>query len=429
MRIPAATLLLLAFPALAADRTLPAAYFRLLEAGAAKVEARLNAEPQRTEKRSNRRTAGGTSDTRFSRLRSSIRRSIRANPRYRDPRMRELTLSNWRLCSPTRMRRARYEPRLDSDWDTYMWLEAYRLLDTELGEARRARWKQRIEANIASTRRTPRTGWTSPGTNRLSSALRRITTRNGQGIFIWAGGFSAKRIGSSWVREFCGASQWRTNRRTATGASTTTPDRRTGYNHLTLTGVALYYEYSKDPAVLPALRRSTDFHKNFTFLDGTPADVINDRNRRWGVSAWGQFAFTHFHDGRGYAAFLAKLLSAAESDDRSVRTAGSGCALLPRRSIGTRTAGANSLRVSDVLSSCRHPQVRPVAGVPLRTHEHASRQQPVLSRPAGPPHRDSSEARHDHHGRELEAPAGAGDVLGEAPGPEHITCRSVRGCR
>ena len=33
-------------------------------------------------------------------------------------------------------------------------------------------------------------------------------------------------------------------------------------------------------------------------------DVINDRNRHWGVSAWGQFAFTHFPDGRRYAAFL-----------------------------------------------------------------------------------------------------------------------------
>jgi hypothetical protein len=40
------------------------------------------------------------------------------------------------------------------------------------------------------------------------------------------------------------------------------------------------------------------------FLDGTPVDVVNDRNRRRGVSAWGQFAFSHFADGRGYAAFL-----------------------------------------------------------------------------------------------------------------------------
>ena len=55
----------------------------------------------------------------------------------------------------------------------------------------------------------------------------------------------------------------------------------TGYNHLTLTAVALYWEHAQDTAVLPALRRATDFHKNYTFLDGTPVDVINDRNRHW----------------------------------------------------------------------------------------------------------------------------------------------------
>jgi hypothetical protein len=33
-------------------------------------------------------------------------------------------------------------------------------------------------------------------------------------------------------------------------------------------------------------------------------DVINDRNRYWGVSAWGHFGFSHFPDGRRYAGFL-----------------------------------------------------------------------------------------------------------------------------
>ncbi len=58
-----------------------------------------------------------------------------------------------------------------------------------------------------------------------------------------------------------------------------------GYNHLTLSPLAVYFEHSGDREVLPALRRATDFHKYFTFLDGTSVDVINDRNRRWGVSA------------------------------------------------------------------------------------------------------------------------------------------------
>ena len=79
----------------------------------------------------------------------------------------------------------------------------------------------------------------------------------------------------------------------------------TGYDHLTLSTVAVYWEYSKDPAAMEAMRRSNDFHMHFTYPDGTPVETINDRNRYWGVSPWAQFAFTHFPDGRRYAEFLA----------------------------------------------------------------------------------------------------------------------------
>ncbi|HET7215674.1 MAG TPA: hypothetical protein VFL79_18940, partial [Terriglobia bacterium] len=78
----------------------------------------------------------------------------------------------------------------------------------------------------------------------------------------------------------------------------------TGYDYVTLTQVALYWEYSHDPAALKALLRSTDFHKYFTYGDGTPVEVINNRNRYWSVPAWGQFGFSHFPDGRRYDEFL-----------------------------------------------------------------------------------------------------------------------------
>jgi hypothetical protein len=78
----------------------------------------------------------------------------------------------------------------------------------------------------------------------------------------------------------------------------------TGYDYVTVTQISLYWEYSKDPEALKALRRSTDFHKFFTYADGTPVETINDRNRYWGVSMWGHFGFSHFADGRRYAAFL-----------------------------------------------------------------------------------------------------------------------------
>ena len=78
----------------------------------------------------------------------------------------------------------------------------------------------------------------------------------------------------------------------------------TGYNALTLSGVALYWEHSGDPAALEAIRRATDFHISFTWPDGTPAETINGRNRYVGVSPWAHFAFSHFPEGRGYAEFL-----------------------------------------------------------------------------------------------------------------------------
>jgi len=78
----------------------------------------------------------------------------------------------------------------------------------------------------------------------------------------------------------------------------------TGYDYLIMAAVALYWEHSRDKAALAALRRSTDFHKHFTYPDGTPVEMINDRNRYWAVSDWGQFGFSNFPDGRRYAEFL-----------------------------------------------------------------------------------------------------------------------------
>ena len=78
----------------------------------------------------------------------------------------------------------------------------------------------------------------------------------------------------------------------------------TGYDYLTFTGVALYPEHSADPAAVEALRRGTEFHTYFTWPNGTPVEVINDRNRRWRADPRGQFGFSRFPDGRRYAEFL-----------------------------------------------------------------------------------------------------------------------------
>jgi hypothetical protein len=304
MRVLSAAALLVPSLTMAADSRLPGAYFRLLEAGCAKVEARLNAEPgidlKKLESQDGWRHFG------YSILAPAVlyARKHPQNSRYRDARMRDLTFRIGDLLAGEDEKGA-YEPRLDSDWDTYMWLEAYRLLEPELGETRKARWRRRIETNIAiyendATERLDFPWYQSPyiGTSPNHYAQWATNLYLGGRVFAKK---SWEELGARVLRRF-GSTQ----EQSADGywGEHNSSGPTTGYNHLTLTAVAMYYEHSRDAAVLPAIRRSADFHKNYTFLDGTPVDVINDRNRHWGVSAWGQFAFTHFADGRGYAAFL-----------------------------------------------------------------------------------------------------------------------------
>src|SRR5438552_14499372 len=282
---------------------LPGAYFRLLEAGAAQVEARLNAEPS-----ANLETLEalpGWSHFPYSILASAVLYSKRhtTNPRYHDPKMLDLTLRIGDILA-SESEKGRYEPRLDSDWDTYMWLEAYRLLGPELGEDRKARWKREIEKIViplvpdTSERldfpwyNSPYIG-TSPNHYAQWASLLLLSGR----VF---GNKDWENLGAQILHRFAAVEQtpdgyWGEHSRAGP---------TTGYDHITMTQVALYYEYSKDPAALEALRRSTDFHKNFTYLDGTPVEVINDRNRYWDVDSWGQFGFSNFPDGRRYAEFL-----------------------------------------------------------------------------------------------------------------------------
>ncbi len=292
----------LGLAALAAEG-LPAGYYRLLEAGSAQVEARLQAEPGADLKALESRP--GWRHFPYAILAPAVLYAQRHpdNPRYRDRRLLELAIRIGDLLAAESEKGA-YEPRLDSDWDTYMWLEAYRLLEPELGEERRARWQREIRKNIAlvvedAVERLDFPWYNSPyiGTSPNHYALWAANLYLGGRVFAnkeW------ESLGRRILRRYAIVEQtpdgyWGEHSRAGPTI---------GYNHLTLSAVALYFEHSQDREVLPALRRATDFHKHYTFLDGAPVDVINDRNRYWGVSAWAQFAFTNFPDGRRYAEFL-----------------------------------------------------------------------------------------------------------------------------
>jgi hypothetical protein len=197
-----------------------------------------------------------------------------------------------------------YTARGDNDWDTYMWLEAYRLLENKLGEERRTRWKEvlfkevgLLEPRLAKCQDYPMYNAPFITTSPNHYSIYASTLLVGGHVFNkpdWV------KLSTKVLHRFCVKEQ------TVDGywGEHSQAGPTTGYDYLTLTQIALYWEYSKDPEALKALRRSTDFHKFFTYPDGTPVETINDRNRHWGVSMWGQFGFSHFNDGRSYAAFL-----------------------------------------------------------------------------------------------------------------------------
>ncbi len=294
-----------------AAATLPGRYYELMEAGAKRVEARLNAEPGASldslERDADWRHFG------YSILAPAVlyARQHPANPRYHDRAMLLLALRIGDLLA-SEDERGEFQPRLDSHWDAYMWLEAYRLLERELGEPRRTRWAKSIRASVerfeSDARERLDFPWynapyigTSPNHYSLWAANFLVAGRV-FGVPVW------EELGARILHRYAAKEQtpdgfWGEHSRSGPA---------TGYNHLTLSAVGLYWEYTKDPAALSALRRATDFHEYFTYPDGTPVETINNRNRYWELGAWSHFAFSNFPDGRGYAEFLARYLDPAK---------------------------------------------------------------------------------------------------------------------
>lgn len=192
-----------------------------------------------------------------------------------------------------------FRNRLDHHRDTYMWLEAYRVLG-----ANQPRWRKCLETQISALvedvrKNEPAARYTSP-----------YLTTSANHFALWAatvlvGGKTFHRkdwveLGSRVLRRFARVEQsadgfWGEQKR-----EWPTP----GYDYLTFTAVALYAEHVKDPAAVKALQKNTMFHIAFTYGDGTPVELLNDRNRHWFVSYWGHFGFSRWAAGRQYANLL-----------------------------------------------------------------------------------------------------------------------------
>jgi hypothetical protein len=240
-----------------------------------------------------------------------------ANAFYGDKKMLELALRLGDLVA-SNSDRDTSENRQDYEWEIHFWLDAFRLLEIQLDPERYDRWRMAIEKNIR---------WFAPQVHaridfpRYQGPFIRTSTNH---YAIWSSTvYLAGRVLKNKEWEQLGARAMHrlaTEEQAADGywGEFTDNGPTTGYDYLTMTCVALYWEHSRDAAALEALRRSTDFHKYFTWPDGAPVETINGRNRHWGVSAWGHFGFCHWPDGRRYAEFLSGFFSAGSVSPRDL---------------------------------------------------------------------------------------------------------------
>lgn len=293
--------------------SLPDEYFRRLAKWCPQVQARLQKEPAADLK--TLETTKGWYHFPYTILPAAVLYAKRnpANPHYRTPEMLQFALQIGDLLV-REDQRGTFAPRLDSYRDTYMWVEAYALLKAELGQERRTQWADSIERNI-SLLQPELASW------RDSSAYTENFLGTSPNHFAWwaatllVGGVHLEKnewieLGKAVLQRFA------VNEQNPDGYwGEHNPNGPTGgYNYLTTLAVGVYWEHTHDPLAMRALRRATDFHSNFTYSDGNLIELFNDRNRYWEVSPWGQFAFSHFPDGRSYAQMLTKNIPDDEID-------------------------------------------------------------------------------------------------------------------
>jgi len=210
------------------------------------------------------------------------------------------------------------EDRQDYEWEIHFWLDSYRLLEADLTPERKQRWSSALQRNVE---------WFAGQTEaridfpRYQGPFIRTST-NHYALFASTVYLAGRILGNRSWEELGGRAMHRlaSEEQASDGywGEFTDGGPASGYDYLTMTCVAVYWEHSRDTAALEALHRSLDFHKYFTWPDGTPVETLNGRNRHWGVSAWGHFGFSHWPDGRRFAEFLSQFFTSGDVRSRDL---------------------------------------------------------------------------------------------------------------
>lgn len=196
--------------------------------------------------------------------------------------------------------RWRFDKKDGSYWgQTYMpwtysrWIRAYALIKDEMPPGRRARWEPAL-----------RRGFSGISTSGLKT-VHNIPTHHAMALYI--AGRTLNR--PEWQRQAADFMQQVIAQQAEGGYWSEHAGPVVRYDYVYLDALGVYYALSGDERVRPAIRKAAEFHRRFTYPDGSDIETIDERNGyHAGVSAGaGNVGFTLTPEGRAGLAAQWKL--------------------------------------------------------------------------------------------------------------------------
>ena len=175
-------------------------------------------------------------------------------------------------------------------WSMYHWLEAFALLQEDLHPERRKRWREGLTL-----------AYTGIAAGLESADVHNIPAWNGMALY---------RAGVLFAREEWCRNGRRMMTRTAEAQEPEGYWKEHGgptpfYNLVYVHALGLYYSFSKDDSVLPAIEKATDFHTRYTYPDGTCIETVDGRVKYHdSVPEYALAAFSLSPRGRRFARLL-----------------------------------------------------------------------------------------------------------------------------
>jgi len=169
-------------------------------------------------------------------------------------------------------------------WIYSRWIRAFGLIKDDMPPDRREYWTKALTL-----------GFTSISQNALSR-VHNIPTHHAMGLYV--AGEALER--PEWRQQASDFMMKVVDKQSEGGYWSEHVGPVVSYNFVYVDALGTYYALSKDQRVLPALERSSRFHRYFVYPNGDRVETVDERNPYHAGIATGNVGFTFSPEGRSY---------------------------------------------------------------------------------------------------------------------------------